>query len=112
MAFSLPAPPEDVSAGDARDERIIHMASSPIRGSEMLKARVGARDIEKMIDAANIEGVSLVDFFPIGIPNPDGGWGVWHAAPGSVTKLIDVLIREQTVPNFRIFPKGIPVPDL
>jgi len=88
------------------------MAGAPIRGSDVIKSRFGPAELERLIDSTQLDGVNLVDFFPKGIPNPDGGWGIWHVAPGSLPKLIDTLIKAQHVPNIRIFPKGIPVPDV
>lgn len=88
------------------------MAKAKVRGSARLPARVTRADLDRILAAAQIEGVDLVDFFPYGIPAPDGGWGTWHASPGAVAGLINQLLRNRVVPAVTIFPKGIPVPDL
>ncbi|WP_432837810.1 hypothetical protein [Dactylosporangium sp. CA-092794] len=79
-----------------------------VRGSELLKHRYTERDLEELITLGHQDGIDLVDFFPLGIPNPDGGWGVWRVRPEVLGGLIDRLIQLERVPNFKVFPKGIP----
>ncbi len=82
------------------------------RGSARLPRRVTKADLERILRVARINGVDLVEFFPLGIPAPDGGWGVWHAKPSAVSTLIEQLLRNNVVPAVKIFPLGIPVPDV
>ena len=82
------------------------------RGSDLLKNRFTERDLEELIEASAIDGVKLVEFFPKGIPVPDGGRGVWHVPRERIADLLANLLRVREVPNVRIFPKGIPFPDM
>ena len=87
------------------------MADKP-RGSELLKRRYTDEDLTALVEAAQaVEGVDLVEFFPLGIPGPDGGWGVWHVGRERISDLIAALIAQRHVPHFEVFPKGIPVVD-
>lgn len=87
------------------------MANERIRGSEVLKQRWTEDDLTRMLEQPH-DGVELVEFFPKGIPAPDGGWGTWRVKPEALTKLIETLVKERKVPGIRIFPKGIPRPDV
>jgi hypothetical protein len=81
------------------------------RGSAQLAARFGKADIDKLKKTAEVDGVTLIDWFPNGIPAPDGVAGVWRAKPQAVAALIDRLLKMEKVPGLRIFPRGIPKPD-
>jgi hypothetical protein len=76
------------------------------RGSDLLKHRYTERDLEELLEASAIDGVKVVDFFPKGIPAPDGGWGVWHVPNDRVADLLANLLKLKAVPNIRLFPKG------
>lgn len=82
-----------------------------VRGSELLKQRWSEADLIKVVDLEHA-GVELVEFFPKGIPAPDGGWGTWHVQPAVLPHLLETLIKNGLVPGIRIFPKGIPYPDV
>jgi hypothetical protein len=82
------------------------------RGSKQLAARVRKADIDRLLKSANMDGVKLVEYFPIGIPAPDGGWGVWHVRPGRVGKLIETILDSRLSPGVKVFPKGIPWPEI
>lgn len=82
------------------------------RGSDLLKHRYTERDLGELLEATAIDGVQLVDFFPKGIPAPDGGWGVWHVPRDRVADLLANLLNVKAVPNIKVFPIGIPFPDM
>ena len=86
--------------------------SAKSRGSDLMKNQYTQHDLEKLLAAGDVEGVSLVDFFPTGIPAPDGSWGVWHVKRDNLAALLDRLTRLEHVPAFKVFPKGIPAADL
>jgi hypothetical protein len=75
------------------------------RGSDLLKHRYTERDLEELLEASAIDGVKLVDFFPKGIPAPDGGWGVWHVSNDRVADLLANLLRLKAVPNIMASPR-------
>jgi hypothetical protein len=81
-----------------------------LRGSELLARKWTERDLTSLVDLEH-DGVSLVEFFPKGIPAPDGGWGTWHVKSDSLLKFLEKLLRHEKIPGIRIFPKGIPVVD-
>jgi hypothetical protein len=87
------------------------MAAERARGSELLRERFNEKDVIQLLELEH-DGVELVEYFPIGIPAPDGVWGWWHVKPDVLTDLINVLIRHRKIPGIIIFPKGIPVPEL
>jgi hypothetical protein len=80
------------------------------RGSTLLKQRYGEAELKELIEVGE-RHAKLVDFFPIGIPAPDGGWGVWRVKPEIAHDLIRDLLKLHQVPGLRIFPKGIPFPE-
>jgi len=82
------------------------------RGSARLQKRITKADLEKILRVAQVDGVDLVEFFPLGIPAPDGGWGTWHASPSAVLTLIDRLLRGHVPAVVKVFPLGIPSPDV
>jgi hypothetical protein len=82
------------------------------RGSDLMKNQYTERDIETLLAVGDAEGINLVDFFPTGIPAPDGSWGVWHVKRENLGALLDRLTRLEHVPVFKVFPKGIPAADL
>jgi hypothetical protein len=82
------------------------------RGSGRLPGRVKRADIARLLKAAQMDGVKLVEFFPLGIPGPDGGWGVWHVRPDRVASLIERILKDRLTPGVKIFPKGIPWPEV
>src|SRR6266700_6827777 len=82
------------------------------RGSTQLPGRVRRADIDRLLRSAQMEGVKLVEYFPLGIPAPDGGWGVWHVRPGKVGTLIETILKDRLSPGVKIFPKGIPWPEI
>jgi len=83
-----------------------------IRGSDLLKHRFTEEDLAKVLDLGEIEGVQFVDFFPLGIPAPDGARGVWHTRPEVLLELLDRLVKLERVPVIKVFPKGIPYPEM
>ncbi len=87
-------------------------AKSKARGSARLPARVRKADIDRLLKSAQMDGVKLVEYFPIGIPAPDGGWGVWHVRPGRVGTLIEAILKNRLIPGVKVFPKGIPWPKI
>lgn len=86
------------------------MSKKP-KGSELLAHKWNERDLAKLLDVEH-DGVSLVEFFPKGIPAPDGGWGTWHVRPDALAKLIAELVKHEKLPGFWVFPKGIPGPEV
>ena len=80
------------------------------RGSELLAHKWSEQDIVKLADIEH-DGVSLVEFFPKGLPHPDGGWGTWHVQPKALSKFLESLLNKDKVPGVYIFPKGLP-PDM
>jgi hypothetical protein len=80
------------------------------RGSELLATKWSESDLAKLVDLEH-EGVSLVKFFPKGIPGPDGSWGSWLVKPAQLAKFIDYLVKQPKVPNITIFPNGLPAVD-
>ena len=82
------------------------------RGSAQLSNRVRKADLDRLLKSAQMEGVKLVEFFPVGIPWPDGGWGVWHVRPGKVGTLMEAVLKGRLAPGVRVFPKGIPWPEV
>ena len=78
------------------------------RGSELLAHKWTEADLAKLLDIEH-QGVTLARFLPKGIPNPDGGWGVWHVVPGAVSDFIAVLLKMKKLPgNIWITPIGVP----
>jgi len=86
--------------------------SETTRGSEFLRRRYTEKDLEALLVATEGTDVTLADFFPIGIPAPDGGWGVWKVKPGALAQLLERLLKLEKVPNIKVFPRGIPRPDV
>lgn len=82
------------------------------RGSDLLKQRYTEKDLRELLEATAIDGIRIVDFFPKGIPAPDGGWGVWHVPKDRLADLLAGLLKVEAIPNIKIFPKGIPFPDV
>ena len=78
-----------------------------LRGSELLAHKWTERDLVSLVDLEH-DGVSLVEFFPKGIPAPDGGWGTWEVKSASMIKFLEKLLHQQKIPGIRLFPKGIP----
>ena len=81
------------------------------RGSSKLASRIGKAELTRISKIGKLNGVSLVDYFPHGTPNPDGISGTFHVKPGALGTVIDQLLNGLK-PNVQIFPKGIPKPDL
>lgn len=81
------------------------------RGSDLLKNRYTEKDLSALLESTAIEGVTLVDFFPKGIPNPDGGWGVYWVGHDRILDLLQALLAQPQIPHFKVFPKGVPVVD-
>jgi hypothetical protein len=88
------------------------MAEDSARGSDRLKHRYGAAELEQLLEVGDRVEARLVDFFPIGIPDPDGGWGVWNVHPDRIGSLLEALLQHTSVPGLKIFPRGIPSPDV
>jgi hypothetical protein len=86
------------------------MATTKSRGSDLLKQRWTEKDLMALANIKS-EGTELLEFFPKGIPAPDGGWGVWRVTPQTLSDLIQQILKNRVVPGIHIFPKGIPVPD-
>lgn len=82
------------------------------RGSDLLKRRYSERDLKDLLEIAQIDGVRIADFFPIGIPAPDGGWGVLRVKPEVIGSLLEKLLTLEQIPNIKVFPRGIPRPDI
>jgi hypothetical protein len=78
-----------------------------IRGSELLARKWTESDLIKLIDIEH-DGVSLVEFFPKGVPVPDGGWGTWNVPASALTGFLQSVLKGQNVPNLQLFPRGIP----
>ena len=87
------------------------MTDMRTRGSDLLAAKWTEHDLEQLVAVDN-DGVKLVEYFPKGIPAPDGGWGTWHVKPDALATLIELLAQHKNVPGIWIFPKGIPRPEL
>jgi hypothetical protein len=87
------------------------MTDKKTRGSDLLADTWTEQDLERLV-AADADGVKLVEYFPKGIPAPDGGWGTYHVKPDALAALIQSLTQHNNVPGIWIFPKGIPRPDL
>ena len=87
-------------------------AKRAARGSAQLAGRASKAQIDRFLRTAEMDGVKLVEFFPVGIPVPDGGWGVWHVRPGRVGTLIEAILKDRLAPGVKIFPKGIPWPEI
>ena len=88
------------------------MATTKARGSAQLTSHFGKADIAKLEKISSSSGVALADWFPQGIPNPDGVWGTWHVKPDAIRNLLDQLLKLEKIPGIRVFPRGIPKPDL
>jgi hypothetical protein len=86
--------------------------ASKNRGSSRLPARIRKADLDRLLKLGRINGVELVEFFPLGIPGPDGGWGVWHVKPSALESLLSKILKDKTLPAVKIFPKGIPWPEI
>jgi hypothetical protein len=83
------------------------------RGSDLLRQRYTEKDLSELLEStAAVDGARLVDFFPKGIPDPEGGWGVWHVPKDRLNDLLASLLKVKSIPNIKIFPKGIPFPDM
>jgi hypothetical protein len=78
------------------------------RGSELLATKWSESDLAKLAELEH-EGITLVRFFPKGIPGPDGAWGSWLVAPAQLSKFIDHLVRyPKVLSSIIIFPNGVP----
>jgi hypothetical protein len=86
------------------------MPDTKMRGSELLKRRLSEKDLAELIDIEQ-DGVELRAAFPLGIPVPDGVWGVWRVRVESINELIAKLLDLRHPPKFWVFPNGIPVVD-
>lgn len=82
-----------------------------LRGSELLKQRYTAKDLEELLAVGDqLEDVELVQFFPIGIPvDPDGGSGSWTVGIQNLQSLINALLGQRHIPHIVINPIGVPV---
>ncbi len=76
------------------------------RGSELLKRRYTEEDLMALLAATALDGVTLVDFFPKGIPAPDGGWGVWRVGQDQLLDLLRSILKQVQIPHLRVFPKA------
>jgi hypothetical protein len=86
------------------------MPGTKARGSELLKRRLSEKDLSELIDIEQ-DGVELLAAFPLGIPDPDGVWGVWRVRVDAINELIAQLLNHRHMPHFRVFPIGVPVID-
>jgi hypothetical protein len=79
------------------------------RGSELLASKWTESDLTKLIELDH-EGVSLVKFFPKGIPPVvDGGSGTWQVKPEALGSFVSLLAKLQKAPGgIWIFPNGLP----
>ncbi|MCC8937760.1 hypothetical protein CI1B_73870 [Bradyrhizobium ivorense] len=77
------------------------------RGSDLLAQRWTKQDLARLVDIEH-DGVNLVEFFPKGIPDPDGGWGTWHVKPDALLKFLGTLLNHDKIPGVWVFPKGLP----
>jgi hypothetical protein len=81
------------------------------RGSELLARRWSKQDLTKLLDIEH-DGVSLVEFFPKGIPDPDGGWGTWHVRSDALVKFLEKLYGHGgVIPSVWVFPIGLGPPE-
>jgi hypothetical protein len=85
------------------------MTTKP-RGSDLLAAKWTEADLTQLIEMQH-EGVSLVKFFPKGIPPViDGGSGTWQVQPAAIGSFVEQLVKLKKGPGgIWIFPNGIPV---
>jgi len=87
------------------------MSGTKTRGSELLQHRWTEKDLQHLLDIDH-PGAKLVEFFPKGIPAPDGGWGTWQVNRDALAELIKKLLSADRIPGIHVFPKGIPFPDV
>ena len=70
-------------------------------------------DLKQLTSAIQAYGGKIVEYFPCGIPAPDGVWGTVTIRPEAAGDLIQALIK---LDKFRLrldlFPYGIPYPDV
>lgn len=83
--------------------------AAKVRGSELLKQRYTERDLAELLRLGEREDVQLVEFFPLGIPDPDGGVGGWMVGHGGLQGLLDALLKQRHIPHVIIRPIGVPV---
>ncbi len=87
------------------------------RGSEALRRMHGGNDgehlegIYRAIDS--LEQIKILRWINRGTPVWDRVSAVFEVSSGSAGKLVDQIIRdERLAPNIRVFPYGVPVPDI
>lgn len=92
------------------------MAKVTARGSAKLPGRVvplTSADVRKVMNLARLEGVRLIDWTDHGTPRPELVSGTFHVSAGSVPRLVaEVLKFTAQRPRLRLFPRGIPFPDI
>jgi len=70
-------------------------------------------ELKQLTSAIQSYGGRLLDYFPCGIPSPDGVWGTASIRPDAAGAMIQALIK---LDRFRlrldVFPYGIPYPDI
>jgi hypothetical protein len=87
------------------------------RGSEALRRMHGGNNgehlegIYRAIDA--LEEIKILRWINRGTPVWDRVSAVFEVSAGNAGRLVDQIVRnEQLAPNIRVFPYGIPIPDI
>jgi hypothetical protein len=84
------------------------MTEESPRGSSFLTAKFTEAELELLIGVGERLGIKLTDFFPNGVPAFDGASGTWRVTAEQLPVLITELTQLETIPNLKVFPKGLP----
>ena len=69
-------------------------------------------EIVGILSKYNEKGLVPAKVLPIGIPNPDGVWGVFFPGRENIQTLIELLLETPRLQQIKVFPRGIPAIDL
>jgi len=88
------------------------------RGSDVLRRMHGgaggnAKHLEGLYNAVDELDLKVLRWLPKGTPVWDRVEAVFQVSSGRAGQAVDKLINlEQLAPNLRVFPYGVPVPDI
>jgi len=91
------------------------MPARRTRGSAKLPPgrSIRPKDLQKIIALTKRTGVRVVDWTILGQPTPDAVTGSLHVRPGQAPRVLAGLLKLKDLrPELRVFPRGIPRPDL
>jgi hypothetical protein len=91
----------------------------PERGSERLPhfgghgKTISEESLKQISSMAEIDGVTLIDWWWLGQPAPDVVGGIFQVSPSALGTVVSNLALQNEIRlNLQVFPYGIPVPEI